>query len=285
MHTLVADIDQAKEEFQRQFDLAQAWMRDLGLPYEAGIRIVRDFFEANRDFYVALAQKMGKPVLLELWRERFFYFVTKFEFNVIDAFDKAAALSTVQIDVENAERFDIKYTDATGARNHPLILHTSISGSVDRDLYILLEREWMRSQKGEKPMLPFWLSPTQVRVIPLNDQFTEDALRMADELQRAVPHPVRVDVDDRTEGVSRKIRDAETDWIPLIIVVGEKERAGVFQPRVRRADLLSPAGFGADKKEFTLAELASLVRALAEGKPTLPLPLAARVSLRPVFRG
>jgi len=285
MHTLVGDIDQAKAEFQRQFDLAQNWMKDLGLPYEAGVRIVRDFFDANRDFYAALAKKMGKPILLELWRERFFYFVTKFEFNVIDAFDKAAALSTVQIDVENAERFGIQYTTTEGARKHPLILHTSISGSIDRDLYILLEREWMKGQKGEKPMFPFWLSPTQVRLIPLNDDFVEDSVRLREEFVRTVPHPVRVDIDDRTEGVSRKIRDAEQEWVPIIIVVGEKERAGQYQPRLRRAELLQGTRFPESKKEFNLQELAGLAQDLSRGKPTAPLPLSERISLRPTFRG
>lgn len=285
MHTLVADIDEAKREFQNQFELCQGWMRDLDLPYEAGVRIVRDFFEENRDFYVELAQKMGKPILLELWKDRFFYFVTKFEFNVVDAFDKAAALSTVQIDVENAERFGIQYTAASGERRFPLILHASISGSVDRDLYILLEREWLKSQKGEKPMMPFWLSPIQVRIIPLNDDFNADAQKVREQLVAAVPHPVRVDVDDRSEGVSRKIRDAELEWVPVILVVGDKERGGTFQPRFRRGDLLAGAKLPESKKEFTVAELAGLVRALSQGKPTAPLPVPHRVSLRPIFRG
>ncbi|HLF06982.1 MAG TPA: threonine--tRNA ligase, partial [Thermoplasmata archaeon] len=285
MHTLAADMGQAKEEFQRQFALCQGWMRDLGLPYEAGVRIVREFFEQNRDFYVQLAKKMGRPILLELWKDRFFYFVTKFEFNVIDAFDKAAALCTVQIDVENAERFGIQFTGADGQRHHPLILHASISGSIDRNLYILLEREWLKSQKGEKPMLPFWLSPTQVRVIPLTDAFDAEALRLKEELGRLVGHAIRVDVDDRTEGVSRKIRDAEVDWVPIIVVVGEKEKAGVLQPRFRRADLCTQGGVADAKKEFSLAELAHLCQELSRDRPKAPLALPDRVTLRPVFRG
>lgn len=285
MHSFTADIEQAKEEFQRQFDLCQTWMRDIGLPYEAGVRIVRDFFEANREFYVRLAKKMGKPILLELWKDRFFYFVTKFEFNVVDAVEKACALSTVQIDVENAERFGITYANDQGAKIHPHILHTSVSGSIDRNLYIILEREWLKSQKGEKPSLPFWLSPTQVRVIPLNDSFNDDAARVKDQLQALVPHPVRIDIDDRTEGVSRKIRDAELEWVPVILVVGEKERAGAFQPRIRHPDLLKQSGLDAAKKEFQLADLANMSVALSKDRPTAALPLQERLSLRPVFRG
>lgn len=285
MHSLTADMPQAKEEFERQFELCQGWMRDLHLPYEAGIRIVREFYEQNKEFYTRLAQKMGKPVLVELWKDRFFYFMTKFEFNVIDGVEKAAALCTVQIDVENAERFGIQYTNNEGARIHPLILHTSVSGSIDRNLYILLEREWLKSQKGEKPMLPFWLSPTQVRVIPLTDQFNDEAIQVVEKLRAAVPHPVRVDVDDRSEGVSRKIRDAELEWIPLILVVGEKERAGTFQPRVRKAELLREGGLPEAKKEFSLAELAELCQRLCAGRPTAGLTLPDRVAMRPIFRG
>lgn len=286
MHTLCGEIEQAREEFGRQFDLGRGWMQDVGLPYEAGIRIVKDFYEQNKDFYRGLAQKMGKPVLLELWKDRFFYFVTKFEFNVVDAVDKAAALTTVQIDVENAERFGIQFTDKDGQRKHPLVLHTSVSGSVDRNVYVLLEREWMKMQKGEKPMLPYWLSPSQLRILPVNDEFIEAAKKLRAEIRQKSRNGVRVDIDDRVEGISRKIRDAEKDWVPIIVVIGEKEKAsGKFQPRFRRpTDLL---GAHADPQTTTDYDVNALIAISDDNmanKPFLEMTLSEYISMRPPFR-
>ncbi|HLE47510.1 MAG TPA: threonine--tRNA ligase [Candidatus Thermoplasmatota archaeon] len=285
MHTLCADIDQAREEFGRHFDLAQGWMQDVGLPFEAGIRIVRDFYEQNKDFYTGLAKKMGKPVLIELWKDRFFYFVTKFEFNVVDAVDKAAALSTVQIDVENSERFGIHFTDKDGSRKHPLLLHTSVSGSVDRNLYVLLEREWLKMQKGEKPMLPYWLSPTQVRILPVNDEFMDDAKKLRSLFRSKSRSGVRVDIDDRVEGISRKIRDAEKDWVPIIVVIGEKEKAsGQFQPRIRRNELLGPHGKPKEGTAYSLDQLVEISDDNMANKPFLDMTLSEYMSMRPPFR-
>ena len=285
MHTLCGDMPQAKEEFQRHFDLAQGWMADLGLPFEAGIRIVREFYDQNQDFYANLAKKMGRPVLLELWKDRFFYFMTKFEFNVVDGVDKAAALSTVQIDVENAERFGIHFTDKDGQRKHPLVLHTSVSGSIDRNLYVLLEREWLKMQKGEKPMLPYWMSPSQLRILPVNDEFLPEAKRLRDTIRSMSRNGARIDIDDRVEGISRKIRDAEKDWVPIILVIGEKEKAsGQYQPRIRRAELLGPHAQAKDGTSYTLEQIVEISDDNMANKPFLEMTLSEYLSMRPPFR-
>ena len=114
-------------------------MDSLGVPYEAAMRAQQEFFDENRDFYTGLAKLLGRPMLLELFDRRYAYFITKFEFNVVDTQGKAAAMSTVQIDVENGKRFNIEYVDHDGSRRHPYVLHTSLSGSIDRNLYALLE--------------------------------------------------------------------------------------------------------------------------------------------------
>lgn len=272
MHTVVADMAQAKDEFASQFKLSMGWMDDLGAPYEAAIRFVRSFYEENRDFAAGLARTLGRPMLVEMWDERFFYFVTKFEFNVLDSQDKASALSTVQIDVENTERFGIQYADSSGQKRFPLLLHASLSGSVDRNVYALLEHQALEMAKGKKPMLPFWLSPTQVRVCPVNPSFTAAADALAAQLA-----PFRVDVDDREEGIGRKIRDAEKEWVPVVLVVGEKEAAsGKSAARLR---------WTGEQKDLALAELRALLEAQQGARPTAPLALPMHVSKRPVFRG
>ncbi len=104
-------MDEATEQFNEQYNMCINVLSKIGIDlsdFEVAIRFTRDFYEENRDFIVGLVKTVNKPVLIELWDQRFFYFVLKFEFNYIDAMDKASALSTVQIDVENAERYGYK---------------------------------------------------------------------------------------------------------------------------------------------------------------------------------
>lgn len=284
MHTLVADMDQATDEFLEHFQLSMGWMNDLDFEFEAGVRFVRSFFDENRDFAQKLAQTLGRPMLIEMWDERFFYFVMKFEFNVNDATDKSAALSTVQIDVENAERFDINYTNAEGKDVNPYILHTSVSGSIDRCLYALLETQIQRGQKGIKASLPFWLAPTQVRLLSVSENHVEAAEKLAasiEERVRAAGGHVRVDIDDRDEGIGRKIRDAEKEWTPVIIVVGDKEaESHLFKPRYRTEKVALPFG----GEEIDLDALVAGCASHLQGFPAGDLPLPRHMSRRPSFR-
>lgn len=272
MHTLVADMSEAKVEFLKQYKLALKWMADLNLDYEVGIRFVRSFYEENKDFARDLVSLVNKPVLVEMWDERPFYFVMKFEFNVVDSLGKASALSTVQIDIENTERFDIAYVDEEGNRRRPLLLHASISGSIDRNLYALLETEYMRQQEGRKPSLPLWLSPTQLRVLPLSDEFLQFAEEVA---ERLTEEKIRADVDDRNLSVSKKIREAEVEWIPRILVVGGKEKdSGVYSVRIRES---------AEQRQMNLTELIKEIKEKTYGFPWRPLPVPRLLSKRPRF--
>ena len=108
-----------------------------------------------------------------MWKERFFYFVLKWEFNYVDGLGKASALSTDQIDVENGERYNIEFIDENNKPQNPIILHNSPSGAIERVIYALLEKAAKDQTEGRKPMLPLWLSPTQVRVIPVKPEFLE----------------------------------------------------------------------------------------------------------------
>ncbi|UCE73651.1 MAG: threonine--tRNA ligase, partial [Methanomassiliicoccales archaeon] len=89
MHTMCKDLTQAKLEFSRQYDLSMRWMKAIDVDYEVAIRSVSDFYHENEEFANELVKKIGKPVLIELWNERFFYFVMKFEFSVNDALDNS----------------------------------------------------------------------------------------------------------------------------------------------------------------------------------------------------
>ncbi len=281
MHTVAKDMEQAKQEFFDQYKLSVEVLKEIGIEpddYEVAIRVTKDFYEKNKDFVHSLVDVLKKPILVEMWDHRFFYFVLKFEFNFVDALDKASALSTVQIDVENAERYGITYVDADGKEKHPLILHCSVSGAVERVMYALLEKAKFMMDAGRLPMLPVWLSPTQVRVIPVSDRYLDKALEIAEKLEKFA---IRVDVDDRDETLAKKIRDASTEWIPYIAVVGEKEvQSGKLTVTVRAESTLKEQ----KRVEMSVEELAEIVRRECEGKPFAPLCLPKLLSKRVSMR-
>jgi threonyl-tRNA synthetase len=276
-HAFCTDLEQAKKEFITRFKLSMQILDEIGLSrsdYEAGVRFTKDFYEKNKDFVASLAKVFDKPVLVEMWNERFFYFVLKWDFNFVDNQDKAAALSTDQIDVENAERYDINYTDEKGQKNHPLILHCSPSGAIERDVYALLEKAYKEQQSGKSPMLPLWLSPTQVRIIPISDGFLKDVEKMAEEMEKRC---VRVDIDDRSLTLQKKIREAEMEWVPYIIVVGKREiDSGTIPVRDRIAGKV---------QSMKLEQLMSEIEKATLNKPFKALPLPKYLSKRPQFHG
>jgi threonyl-tRNA synthetase len=274
-HAFCRDMDQAKEEMMVRFDLSRRILTGVGFSpaaeLELAIRVTREFWEQNGEFVKKMVQDWGKPAVIEMWEERFFYFIMKYEFNFVDALGKCSALTTDQIDVENGERYGIKFTESDGSEKHPLILHLSPSGAIERLIYSLLEKEHMRMQMGEKGALPFWLAPTQVRLLPVSQELNDDCFALMEKI------PGRVDVDDRDEKLGRKIRDAEKEWIPVIVVFGKNEKeSGKLTLRLRGEK---------EQKEMTLEELSKHVDELTNGYPKAPLPLPASVSVRPHFRG
>jgi threonyl-tRNA synthetase len=277
-HAFCTDLEQAKEEFKTRFNLCISVLGSIGLQkndYEIAIRFTKDFYEENKDFVADLAGILGKPLLAEVWKERIFYFRLKWDANFIDNQNKAAALSTDQIDVENAQRYEITYVDEKGEKQNPLILHCSPSGAIERCVYALLEKAYKEQQTGKLPMLPLWLSPTQVRLIPISDSFTEKVVEIANKI---AAHCIRVDIDDRISTLQKRIRDAEMEWVPYTIVVGQRElESEVLAVRDREAH--------GKVQKMKLDELIVKIAGKVGGKPFKPLPLPLNLSKRPQFYG
>jgi threonyl-tRNA synthetase len=173
----------------------------------------------------------------------------------------------VQIDVESATRFDIKYYDRE-VQKRPIILHTSPIGGIERVLCSMLE-----TQANERvPMLPVWLSPTQVRVIPVSDKHLVYAQRLVTLLKGV---KIRVDLDDRDESTSKKVALAGKDWVPYVVVVGEKEEeSGILSVTMRKRR---------EKKEVSVEELIREVHEQVDNMPYRPLTLPEKISKRPKF--
>jgi len=277
-HAFCTDLEQAKKEFLVRFKLCLKVLSDIGLSnhdYEVALRFTKDFYEENKAFVGDLVKIYGKPILVEMWAERFFYFRLKWDINFIDNQDKAAALSTDQIDIENAKRYEITYTDEKGEKQYPLILHCSPSGAIERCVYALLEKAYKEQQSGKLPMLPLWLSPVQVRLIPMSEKYMDKVEETAKEIEA---NCIRVDIDDRAFTLQKRIREAETEWVPYVIVVGQREiESGVLSIRDRTAH--------GKVQNMQLSELITKIQGELEGKPFKPLPLPRKLSRRPQFYG
>jgi len=273
-HALCKDMNQAKEEFLNRIDLSMNVINGLGLSItedlEMAIRFTEGFYQENKDFVREIVNKFGKPVLIEMWQDRFFYFTLKWEFNFIDNLGKASALSTDQIDVENGERYDIKFVDEDGSIKYPIILHNSPSGAIERVIYALLEKAAKSSRMGSKPNLPLWLIHTQVRIIPVAKQHMPYCEKMLDYIGSM---QIRADLDDREESVSKKIRESETEWIRYTLVVGDKE--------IQDEMLIVRDRILGKQRNMILKDLVEEIRNQIADKPHQMLNLPSHLSKRP----
>jgi len=274
-HAFCKDMPQAVEEFRTRFDLSRNVLSGIGIEqndYEMAIRFTEDFYNENKELIIETVKKIGKPVLVEMWKERFFYFVLKWEFNYVDNSGKASALSTDQIDVENGDRYGIEFIDEQNKPQNPIILHNSPSGAIERVMYTLLEKASTDSREGRKPQLPLWLAPTQVRLIPLKEEFLDLGKKISDLLSK---NNIRVDIDDRNESIGKRIRDAEKEWIRYILVIGEKESISKLTVRDRNTS---------NEREMNSDELVSEILSQINGKPFSSLNLPLLVSKRPIIQ-
>ena len=277
-HAFCQDLKQAKEEMKIRMLLSKQLHEQIGFSldkdFELAIRVTKNFYSKNKKFILELVKAFEKPALIEMWPEQFFYFVTKYEFNFIDSLGKASALTTNQIDVENAKRYKIQFTNKKNKKEYPLILHLSPSGAIERIIYGLLEKAAMEQKKKKNPILPFWLSPTQVRIIPISEKFVEEAKELAKELNEEEPL-IRADIDDRSLHVEKKILEAEQEWIPYIICLGKRELDKQVLSVRSRVD--------GKVKEMKAKEFKKILQKEQRGMPWRPLPLPLFLSKRPKF--
>ena len=272
-HAFCKDVPQAIDEFRKRFDLSREVLSGLGIEendYEVGIRFTEDFYNKNKELISEMVSKVGKPVLVEMWKEKFFYFVLKWEFNFVDNLGKASALSTDQIDVENAQRYGITFTNEKNEQQNPIILHNSPSGAVERVIYALLEKFAKQAKEGKRPQFPLWLAPTQVRLIPLKDDFLEFTSKLASTLTK---QNVRVDIDDRNDTINKRIRDAEKEWISYVLVIGEKE---MNSPNLSVRDRTT-----GNVRQLSIEDFLKEIKDATNDKPISKLNSAVLLSQRP----
>ncbi|WP_435175387.1 threonyl-tRNA synthetase editing domain-containing protein [Halorussus sp. AFM4] len=267
VHTATADLAQAKEELATQVDTALRAGEDLGLTCTPVIRTTRAFHDENEAWVESLVDDLGAPALVELRPERRDGRELRVDFATTDGPGRPIYTAAVALDVESAERFGVT-CDAGDETRHPPLLHFSPIGSVEDALAALLGA----AAERELPRLPTWLSPTQVRLVPVDETHVEHCDALAATLESS---GIRVDVDDRDEPVGERLARAADDWVPYCAVVGDRETerdAGTLKVTVRAEGV---------ERELTPDELEAAVLADVGDRPTTARSLPRRLTRRP----
>ena len=228
--------DQLKGEFEKVIDLilyvfrifkfdkytAQVSLRD---PNNKAKYIGSDEnWEKAENAIIEAAKEKGLKTVVEYGEAAFYG--PKLDFMVKDAIGRKWQLGTIQVDYNLPERFQLEYTDADGSKKRPIMIHRAPFGSIERFTAVLLEHT-----SGH---LPLWLSPDQIKVLPVSEKYAEYAKKVCGLLNNS---DIRTSVDDRNETLGKRIREISLLRVPVLAIVGEKEVAdGTVSVRREGAD-------------------------------------------------
>jgi threonyl-tRNA synthetase len=222
--------EQIGEEIERLIRLVQRVYGDFGLPFTAKLSTRPEEFLgeiATWDDAEAQLKEALKRANLEytLNEGDGAFYGPKIDFDVTDAIGRKWQCATIQLDYQQPENFDLKYIGADNAEHRPIVIHRAIVGSFERFIAILIEHY--------AGAFPLWLAPVQAIVLPISDRHQEYAARVRDRLAAA---GLRVELDDRQEKIGYKIREAQLQKVPYMLVTGDREAAeGTVSVRSRSA--------------------------------------------------
>ena len=214
--------DQVKEEFLKVIDLVLLVLKALNFQnFEAQVSL-RD--KEDRSKYIGseenwvkaeqaildAATESGLKTVVEYGEAAFYG--PKLDFMVKDALGRKWQLGTIQVDYNLPERFELEYVGSDNAKHRPVMIHRAPFGSLERFIAVIIEHT-----AGK---FPLWLTPEQAIVLPISDKYVAQAQALGALLK---DHDIRASVDERNEKIGRKIRDAELNKIPFMLILGEKE--------------------------------------------------------------
>ena len=217
--------DQIKDEVGKVLNLiVEVYQKDFGFPASAfKYRLsLRD--KNNKEKYIdndemwETAESQLREILKELNIDFYeaegeaAFYGPKIDIQIKTALNHDVTIPTCQLDFALPERFDLEYIGEDGKAHRPVVIHRAILGSSDRFISFLLEET--------KGMLPLWVAPVQVKILPITDNQRDYALKLKEEF---LAEGIRVEVDDRNEKTGYKIREAQLQKIPYMLIVGEKE--------------------------------------------------------------
>ncbi|MCL5432522.1 MAG: threonine--tRNA ligase [Patescibacteria group bacterium] len=213
--------DQVKEEFRKALNVNKQMLKDFGLEYWIRLSC---WDPKNQEKYLGdknTWEKMQKLMEEILTKSKIDYkkvdgeaafYGPKMDLMIKDSLGKEWQLSTIQVDFNLPERFDISYIDHDGKSQRPVMLHRATFGSYERFLAMIIEHF--------QGAFPLWLSPVQATVIPVSDKFVEAARKVFDALKN---EEIRVELNDKNDTLSAKIRDCALQKIPYMCIIGGKE--------------------------------------------------------------
>ena len=232
---IVLRPDQLEEEFRGCFELANYCMETLGLKEDCTFRFSQwDPANPNNKYEGTAeqwehAQGVMKTILddlgidYEVGVDEAAFYGPKLDIQCKNVFGKEDTLITIQIDMLLAEKFGMEYVDADGSKKTPYIIHRTSMGCYERTLALLIEKY--------AGALPTWMAPEQVRFLPVTDRAADYCADLARQLE---DKGFRVDVDYRNEKIGKKIREAQMDKVPYMLVIGDRDMEnGTVSPRHR----------------------------------------------------
>src|SRR4051794_19525544 len=220
--------EQIGDEVERLIRLVQRVYGDFGLPFTAKLSTMPDDHMGDVETW-AHAEGQLKTALeragitFSINEKDGAFYGPKIDFDVTDAIGRKWQCATIQLDYQQPENFDLKYTGADNAEHRPVVIHRAILGSFERFIAILIEHY--------AGAFPLWLAPVQAAVLPIADRHAAYAATVRDQLRAA---GIRADLDDRQEKIGYKIRSAQLQKVPYMLVIGDRESAeGTVSVRTR----------------------------------------------------
>ncbi len=269
IHSFCKNLDEGWNEYQELYKHYDDLAKGTEVEYAIVFRIVEEFYNKHKEKIVEMLNYSGRPAFIEILSKMKHYWVVKHEFQGIDSVGGNCQLCTVQLDIVDAGRYGIEYVDKDGNKKGCIIVHSSI-GSIERWIYSILET----ALKKEIPSLPLWLSPIQVRIIPISERHFDYCMNVCEELNKNM---IRADVDDRDFTLNKKILEANKEWVPYIILVGDKEtEINKVSVRLRESNKI---------KIMDLTELINEINEKIGEMPRRELYLPKLLSKRPIFFG
>lgn len=267
IHSFTRSVESGFEEYAELFKHYLELASSAGVEYAIVFRVVDSFYRENRDGIIRMVRKAGRSSLVEILDGMKHYWVLKNEFQAIDSMGGTCQLATVQLDIVDSQRYGIQFTDRDGKRKGCVICHSSI-GSLERWIYSLIEN----ALKKKKPVLPLWISPVQVRIIPVDSGFIDYAVEVQKVLDAEM---IRSEIDDRNEKLPRKILDAEKRWIPYVAVVGSRES--------KNMTLSVNDRYTGERRTEALNNFIDSLKSEIRNMPMLKSGLPDKLSLKPSF--
>lgn len=245
--------DQVLDEIQGVMRLIDEVYQKFGFSYEIELSTrPEDSIGSDEDWELATdaleraVQGMNKPYVINEGDGAFYG--PKLDFHLKDSIGRTWQCGTIQLDFQLPQRFQIEYVGADGEKHRPIMLHRVVFGSIERFIGILIEH-----YAGK---FPVWLSPVQVKLLPVSEKYSDYAREIALTLRQ---EKIRAEVDDRDEKLGYKIREARMDKVPYMIIIGEKEKHNkTISVRQRDAE--------PDKQEMGEMQLDRFVGIVKEGE-------------------